>query len=183
METTKETKLLEVIVNDDLSWDSNTNYLTTRANARMRLLHKLVSFSVPQEDLLNIYILYIRSILEQSCQVWHSSLTLENFNDLERVQKNALRIIFQEDYVSYSNALDKSGLSPLFERRSNLCLRFAKSCVKNVATKDMFPLNPTMQSYQLETRFREKYKVTHARTERLKTSSIPYMQRLLNSAK
>ena len=140
----------------------------------MRLLHKLVSFSVPQEDLLNIYILYIWSILEQSCQVWHS---------LERVQKNALRIILQEQYVSYSNALDISGLSPLFERRSTLCLRFAKSCVRNNVTEDMFPLNPTVQSYELETRFREKYKVTNARTERLKTSSIPYMQRLLNSAK
>ena len=183
VEIIKETKLLGVIVNDQLSWDSNTHYLTTRANARMRLLHKLVSFSVPQEDLLNIYILYIRSIFEQSCQVWHSLLTLENFNDLERVQKNALRIILQEQYVSYRNALDISGLSPLFERRSNLCLRFAKSCIRNNMTEDMFPLNPTVESYELETRFREKYKVTNARTERLKTSSIPYMQRLLNSAK
>ena len=179
----KETKLLGVIVNDQLTWESNTHYLTTRANARMRLLHKLVSFSVPRDDLLNIYILYIRSILEQSCQVWHSSLTLDNFNNLERVQKNALKIILQDEYVSYSHALTISGLSPLFERRSNLCLRFAKSCVRNNQTKDMFPLNPVVNTYSLETRFREKYQVTHARTERLKNSSIPYMQRLLNSAK
>ena len=132
---------------------------------------------------IHIYILYIRSILEQSCQVWHSSLTLEDFNNLERVQKNALKIILQDDYVSYSHALTASGLSPLFERRLNLCLRFAKSCVRNKQTKDMFPLNPVVNSYSLETRFREKYQVTHARTERLKNSSIPFMQRLLNSAK
>ena len=78
MEIVRETKLLGVIVNDSLTWDENTSYLVKRANSRLRLLHKLVTFGVPKEDLVNIYILYIRSILEQSCQVWHSSLTLEN---------------------------------------------------------------------------------------------------------
>jgi hypothetical protein len=180
MEVVKETKLLGVIVNDKLSWDSNTHFLITRANARMRLLHKLVSFSVPTEDLVNIYVLYIRSILEQSCQVWHSSLTLEQFHDLERVQKNALKIILQEDYETYSNALTVTGLSTLFERRSNLCLKFAKSCVKNEKTTHMFPANPARTGYGMNTRAREKYAVTHAKTERLKSSAIPYMQTLLN---
>ena len=39
LEVTKETKLLGVMVNDKLTWDSNTSYLVKRANARMRLLH------------------------------------------------------------------------------------------------------------------------------------------------
>ena len=108
-----------------------TTFLVKRANARMRLLHKLVDFGVPQEDLVTIYLLYVRSILEQSCQVWHSSLTLENFQDLERVQKNALKIIFQEEYISYSNALDKAGLTSLFERRTKLCLKFAMASLKH----------------------------------------------------
>ena len=43
----------------------------------------------------------------------------------------------------------------------------------------MFPLNQT--EYEINTRFREKYTVAKARTDRLKNSSIPYMQRLLNS--
>ena len=183
MEIVKEAKLLGVMLNDQLTWDDNTAYLVKRANSRMRLLHKLVSFSVPQEDLLNIYILYIRSILEQSCQVWHSSLTLENFQDLERIQKNALRIILQDDYESYSNALSISGLKSLFERRADLSLRFAKSCVKNDQTKSMFPLNPATHSYNINTRKREKFEVTQCKTERLKNSAIPYMQQLLNANK
>ena len=40
----KETKLLGLMVADDLSWDSNTSYLVKRANARIRLLHKLIEF-------------------------------------------------------------------------------------------------------------------------------------------
>ena len=137
----------------------------------MRLLHKLVDICVPQGDLVTIYILYIRSILEQSCQVWHSSLTLEDFHDLERVQKNALKIILQEAYLSYSNAMSLTGLQTLFERRSLLSLKFAKSCVKNTQTEHMFPLNPANQDVY-NTRFREKYLVTKARTERLKSSAF-----------
>ena len=128
----------------------------------MKLLHKLLEFDVPVDDLIRIYILYICSVLAQSCQVWHSSLTLDNFNNLERVKKTALKIILQDEYVSYSHALT---ISLLFERRSNLCLRFAKSCVRNKQTKDMFPLNPVLNSYGLESRFREHYQVTHAGTK------------------
>ena len=46
--------------------------------------------------------------------------------------------------------------------------------------KKIFPLNDV--ELTMDTRFREKFKVTAARTERLKNSAVPYMQRLLNSA-
>ena len=170
--------LLGVIFNTSLSWDSNTAFVVKRANARMRILHKLVDFSVPVEDLITIYILYIRSILEQSCQVWHSSLTFENLTDLERVQKNALKIILKDAYISYENALEVANLECLVERRETLCLKFAKACLKNPQGKDMFPLNTV--DYHVDTRDREAFSVTMAHTERLKKSAIPHMQRLLN---
>ena len=56
--------------------------------------------------MVQIYISYIRSILEQSSTVWHSSLTQEDVDDLERVQKSAMRIILQEDYNTYEKALE-----------------------------------------------------------------------------
>ena len=183
MEIIPQTKLLGVMINDRLTWDDNTKYLVQRANSRLRLLHKLVSFSVPIDDLINIYVLYVRSILEQSCQVWHSSLTLENANDLERIQKNALKIILQDEYENYSNALSLSGLKSLIERRKELCLRFAKACLKNQQTNSMFPLNPISNSYDIHTRHREKFLVTKCNTTRLKNSAIPYMQSLLNTEK
>ena len=142
------------------------------------MLHKLVEFSVPVEDLINIYILYIRSVLEQSCQVWHSSLTFENLTDIERVQKNALKIILKEDYIYYEDALSTAGLECLVERRDKLCLKFARACLKNDNVKDMFPYNDPVEQ---DVRQREKFKVAFARTGRLKDSAIPYMQRLLNA--
>ena len=178
LETISETKLLGVMVTNTLSWDSNTHYIVKRANARMRMLHKLVEFSVPMEDLVNIFILYIRSVLEQSCQVWHSSLTFDNLTDIERVQKNALKIILKDEYICYEHALTQTGLESLVERRDKLCLKFAKACLKNDNVKDMFPINDTISQ---DVRDREKFKVTFAHTGRLKDSAIPYMQRLLNT--
>ena len=124
-----------------------------------------------------LLVLYIRSILEQSCQVWHSGLTLENITDLEWVQKNALKIILKEEYFNYENALEKTNLESLYDRRTNLCLKFAKACTKSTQVKDLFPEN---KQPDLNLRFPEKYQVTMARTYRLKDSAVPYMQRLLN---
>ena len=79
--------------------------------------------------------LFIRSLLEQSATVWHSSLTEENVNDLERVQKSALKIILQEKYKTYKQALAQLGLESLSERREQLCLNFAEKCLKNILDK------------------------------------------------
>ena len=126
-----------------------------------------------------IYVLYIRSILEQSCHVWHSSLTLEITTDLERVQKNSLKIILQQEYSTYEKALEHLNIDSLFDRRNSLCLKFAKKCLKTKQVSNIFPLNNA--EYNLETRNREKYKVTYARTDRLKNSAIPFMHGQLNN--
>ena len=75
----------------------------------MIILRNLYQFNVPVEDMIKIYILFIRSMVEQSCVVWASSITAEEENSLERTQKCALRLIFKEKYQTYSNALILSG--------------------------------------------------------------------------
>ena len=178
LEIVDKAKLLGVIITDDLKWDTNTAFLVKKANTRMELLRKVATFSTSIEDKRNIYILYIRSILEQSCVVWNSNLTVENKEDLERVQKAAVRIILGKEFTNYESALDKVDLEKLEDRRENLCLKFAKNCLKHTKTKEMFPERNKIHSMGI--RNPEKYEVAHANTERLKDSAIPYMQRLLN---
>ena len=125
----------------------------------------------------NIYVLYIISILEQNCQVWHFAISHEEKSDLERVQKVAVKIILQERYISYEQALKHLNLDYLSVRREKLCLNFAKKCLKHDKTKDMFPLNP---SEDHDIRRKEKYHVQFAHTSRLKDSAIPQLQRILN---
>ena len=80
-----ETRLLGLILRDDLSWKSNTDSIIKKAYKRMILLKNLFAFNVPMEDMIEIYILYIRSVVEQSAVVWHSSLTGGEQLDLERL--------------------------------------------------------------------------------------------------
>lgn len=126
----------------------------------------------------NIYVLFVRSLLEQSATVWHSSLTEENKNDLERIQKTAFKVILGEKFKSYKHALKYLELESLNDRRENLCLFFAQKSSKNVKTKHMFPQNN--RKHTMNTRKAEKFKVQHANTERLKNSALIFMQNLLN---
>ena len=176
LEEVQECRLLGLTITNQLSWQKNTDNIVKKANTRMIILHRLYGFNLPVEEMVNIYTLFIRSMLEYSCVVWHSSITEEENRSIERVQKTALRIILGEDYSDYSSALELAGLSTLTERRTHLSLNFAKNCLKSDKSSDLFPLNVKT----VNTRPHEKYYVTPARTDRLATSTIPYLQRLLN---
>ena len=124
IEVIDSTRLLGNIIKNNLSWDLNTANLLKKTNGRMELLRRVASFGTPPEDLKLIYILFVRSILEQSATVWHSSLSKENANDLERVQKSAMKIILNGSYKSYEQSLAQLDLQSLNERREMLCPKF-----------------------------------------------------------
>ena len=121
-----ETKLLGLILTSDLRWDKNLDYLVKDANRRMIMLHAASKFTSDKSVLKQIYYSRIRCKLDQSAVVWSSSLTLKNINDLERVQKAAMRIIYGKNYESYSKTLKELGMVSLEKRRDLLCLKFAK---------------------------------------------------------
>ena len=63
--------------------NKNTDYLIKDAiNRRMKILHKAAKFYSNLQDLVVIYKTFIRSKLEQSASVWHSSLSKCNVSDL-----------------------------------------------------------------------------------------------------
>ena len=78
--------------------------------------------------------------------MWHSSLSDGNRRDLERVQKSALKIILKNHYKSYEDALKVLKLDNLEKRREMLCLKFAKTCIKNEKMKTLFPLEKHQHS-------------------------------------
>ena len=92
LEIVKEAKLLGIIITSDLKWNKNTKVIVKKAFGRMQLLFKSANFTKNRSDLRSIYLTFIRSILEQSAVVWHSSLTKKNRRDLERVQRCAVRM-------------------------------------------------------------------------------------------
>ena len=144
----------------------------------MSMLTKLRYIGVIIEDLIEIYVLFIRSITEYCSVAFHSSLTVKQANDIERIQKTSLKVILGELYINYQAALEMWGLQPLYERREERCLDFALKCCKHPKNSRIFPLNPRREGGVL--RAEEKFMVNFARTEAYRKSTIPYCQRLLN---
>ena len=144
----------------------------------MQILHKASKFSRNLQDLLVIYKCFVRSKLEQSASVWHSSLSKNNEDDLERVQKSALKVILKNKYRDYNSALKQLNIESLFDRRESLCLKFARKGLKLEQFKKMFPIQKPL--HNMEKRNTDKFLVNSARTERYFKSTIPSMQRLLN---
>ena len=142
----------------------------------MSLLTKLKYVGVHTGDLIDVYKLFIRSLLEYCSVAFHSSLTQENTQDLERVQKTCLKVILGDAYEHYSSALVKCDLGTLNSRHESRCLDFALKCVKHPVNSRLFPQNER----ELNLRQTEKFVVNFARTSTYQKSTIPYCQRMLN---
>ena len=92
----------------------------------MQLLRKVHSFGASKEEMTHLWIVFCRSVLEQSCVVWGPSLTQESKDNLKRTQKLYAKMILKGKYINYENAKRILNLDSLEERRPILCLKFAK---------------------------------------------------------
>ena len=75
---------------------------------RKQLLQKVADFGASTKDELQIYKTLVRSALEESCTVWHSSISKGNKSDLERVQKAVLKVMLNSNYKTYQEACKAS---------------------------------------------------------------------------
>ena len=71
----------------------------------MQLLRGVKSFVASTEEIVPLWILFCRSVLEQSCVVWTTSITQENIEDIERTQKTFVKLVLRGKYQNYENAL------------------------------------------------------------------------------
>ena len=179
LDRVSECKILGLYISDNLSWSRNCREICMKAYSRLQMITKLKYVGVNTEDLLDIYILYIRSIAEYCSTVFHSSLTVEQSEKIERIQKTCLKVILGDMFIDYASALEMSGLETLFSRRKSRCLNFALKSAKHPRMSRIFPLNKS--SPVCQTREQEKFEVNFARTSTYRDSTVPYCQRLLNT--
>ena len=137
----------------------------------MNLLFKAAKFTNSKDS---IYLTYIRSIIEQSSVVWHSSLTKRNRNDLERVQKAAAKVIMGKTTLLTKMHYNFWELTILTKEGKNC----ATNCLKNEKVKDMFPLHKS--KHQMKKRKVKKFEMKTSYTKRYNKSALPYMRKLLN---
>lgn len=177
LEVIYQTRLLGVILSSDLSWTPHIQDLTARTTKKLWILIRFKSLGGTREQLLTVYQLRVRSVLEFAAPVFHSGLSKAQSKSLEMVQKKAFAIILGRDYINYTNALRTLNQERLDVRREDLTLNFAIKCTRSPLHKHMFPLSACIG---INTRNSKKYKEFQCRTSHYFNSPIPYMARMLN---
>ena len=171
-------KIVGVILSHNLSWHKNTQYICSKARQKLWILRRMLKYNFGPKTMFDVYTKEVRSILELAVPVWHSGLTKQQSVDIERIQKISFRIILGQNYTNYAHACKTLSAQTLEERRTKLCLKFAK---RNLTSENSFftKLKP-----QIKTRSNSNIvKEYRCRTTRFRNSSLPYLARLLNQDK
>ena len=179
LEVVEEMRLLGLIVTPDLKWTANTDNIVKRAYGKLWMLRRLRSLGANNDQLIDVYLKQVRSILEQAVPAWNGAISQAEVTDIERVQKCALHIILGDNYLTYNEALVTVNLQKLSLGREQLCLIFARKAENNSTHKEWFKLTRQSNTRQNPNR----YCATVSRTGRLLRSPIPYLTGLLNAKK
>ena len=127
--------LLEASINRAMRWHVVRKANSRRSIVRFNEVNDILMFwrnrkeemikkcGLTDGQLILVYCSIIRSVLEYASPVW-AGLTQYLSDQIESVQKRALKIIFP--FMSYEDALKKSGLINLCQRREDACVTFLK---------------------------------------------------------
>ena len=118
IERVQSFKLMGIHITADLSWDMHVDYLIKKVTECFLCIRYLVNAGIRDVDIVEIYCSIIRFVLEYACPVWHLGLTVKLSNDIERVQKKCLKMIYHT--LTYEEALTKAELVRLDSRREQI---------------------------------------------------------------
>ena len=175
-----EVKLLGVHLNDRLTWSTHVAHVLSTARKRFFILYHARNFKFSDKTMVTMYQWYIRTPMEYAAPVWHPGLTVQQHQQLERVQKRCLRIILGHRYEHYEQALQLLHLQPLYDRREMLTLRLARSMLRHPQHRDLLP--PTgHQVHGRNTRHGHRLQQVNMRHARYKNTFVPYAVDMLNT--
>lgn len=129
-----------------------------------------------EAELVQVYTTFIRPLADYCDVVYHSQLTDEQDELLEKLQVHALKLIFGAG-ISGRKLRELASVETLRERRIRRCDEFAHKCLQSETHSAWFP---TKRASTRRSRSSELYLETTARCERLRLSPVHYMRRRLN---
>ena len=167
----KTAKLLGVTISADLKWNEHVDKIVAKASQRIYFLTILKRFGAPKHHLVNVYKTIIRPVLEYACQCWHPGLTIGLSQDIESVQKRAMRIIVPQA-ESYESVLSMCELLSLSARRRDLCAKYFDKIQAD--DHKLHKLLPVTRELHYDMRNSNLYPLPRIRTSRGKSSFITW---------
>ena len=129
VEMVKHAKLLGVILSYDLTWNMHVDSIVKKAAKSVYMLYQLKRAGIRQTYLVNVYVSVVRPVLEYACPVWHTNLPKYLSENIEMIQKRALKSIFPNK--GYDDILYDLGMCTLHERRNVICEQYFKNMQGN----------------------------------------------------
>ena len=169
-------KIPRFIFGQRLNVSDHVVYIRKKFNARAWTIWNLKRAGVTGTDLLELYNCLVCPIIEFATPAYHSLLSLEQSEDLERLQRRIFKVIFGWNY-SYRSVLEHYGLKTLKERREESVLKFAQKTADNPRFKDWFKKNPPRKH---KTRRNLLYQMSKLKKKRGRKNPLNYMRELLN---
>ncbi|XP_046861508.1 uncharacterized protein LOC124454801 [Xenia sp. Carnegie-2017] len=143
LDIVQRAKALGLVIASNLKWNIHVNEIITKCRKRLYYLIQLKRANIEDKELLQFYKTCIRPVLEYACPVFHNSLTLYLSDDLESVQKRALKIILP--HQEYENALQFTNLQRLSERRNDITTALFQKIVADFSHKLHDRLPPRLE--------------------------------------
>ena len=112
-------KLLGLTISDDLTWNAHVNEVVKKASKKLYSLVQLKRSRLPPSDLVLLYLSCVRSTVDYAIPLFYHALPQYLKNELVRIEKKALSIILAS--MSYNNACEILGVTPIAEDHSLLC--------------------------------------------------------------
>ena len=163
-------KLLGITISCDLTWNRHIENIVAKAGKRLYVLYQLKRAGISQADLITVYLSIIRPVLEYACPAWHTNLQVYLSNNIELIQKRALRCIYPGEI--YQEILNSISLSTLKDRRDLICKRYFNK-MKDASHK-LNHLLPGLRDVQYDMRHCNRYELPLTRTNRYKDSLVPW---------
>ena len=116
VEQVDDANLLGVTISRDLSWNKHLENIVKKTGERLYMLYQLKSAGISQSDLVTdtVYFSVARPVLEYECPVWHTNIQQYLSDNIETIQKRALRCIFRG--ASYNEIRCNVGMQTLKDR-------------------------------------------------------------------
>ena len=181
LECLESSKSLVIFLTSDLRWQANTREVYLKAMSKMWLLRRLKLIKLDAEVFLDYYLKEIRPLAEHGVAMWNSGLTKGQINDLEKIQKVALKIILDDNYTSYEVACTLMSISPLEYRRTDLCTNYAMTLFRSPRSSEYF--TPAKKLVNTRSELQQLVHEKVSNTKRCHNAPHNYLARLVNANK
>ena len=131
LEIVEELQIVRFMLQKDMKTWSNTAYITTKAYNRMWLIRRLKALGASTTQLLDCLEKQWLSVLWLGAPAWYWQLSQYERNDLDRVIKVGLRIIYGDTYSKFLNALLLSKIKQPTDMLLRITEKFTSKSVKH----------------------------------------------------